>query len=87
MGDLYREGDLRIRAWPGDHDPIHVHVSTKNGEYEVKIDISKDEVEALTPAKDERIRTTPKHTKRALRVCQENLEYLREAVRKYYEAQ
>jgi len=66
---------------------IHVHVSTKNNELEIKIDISGDEVKVLRPAKDERIRTSSKHTQRALQLCQENLEYLQEAVRKYYDAQ
>ncbi|MEL6940124.1 MAG: DUF4160 domain-containing protein [Cyanobacteria bacterium J06598_1] len=87
MGELYRVGDLRIEAWPGDHNPLHVHVSTKNNELEAKIDISGDEVKVLRPAKNERIRTNSKHTKRALKLCQENLEYLQEAVRKYYDAQ
>ena len=87
MGELYREGDLRIEAWPGDHQPLHVHVSTRNNELEVKIDISGDVVEALRPAKDERIRTNSRHTKRALILCQKNLEYLQEAVKKYYDAQ
>lgn len=87
MGELFRAGNLRIEAWPGDHNPLHVHVSTKNNELEVKIDISGDEVKVSRPAKDERTRTNSKHTKRALQLCQENLEYLQKAVRKYYGAQ
>lgn len=66
---------------------MHVHVDTKNGEYEVKIDISGDEPVAMRTAKDERITTTKKHTKRAMVLCRSNLEFLKAAARKYYEAQ
>lgn len=41
----------------------------------------------MKPAKDERIKTTAKHTKRALELCRDNLEVLREGAEKYYAAQ
>ncbi|MGC1306635.1 MAG: hypothetical protein WA885_05355 [Phormidesmis sp.] len=41
----------------------------------------------LVRSKRGRIRTNSKHTKQALKLCQENLEYLQEAVRKYDDAQ
>ena len=78
-------GKIRIIVYPGDHSPTHVHV--KDTEYEVKVDISGDVVQAMRPSKKERFKTTPKFTEKALQLCQANLEFLKEEVRIYYEAE
>ena len=54
---------------------------------EVKIDISGTEPMQMRLAKDERMKTTAKHIKRSLRLCSDNLEILKEGVKKYYAAQ
>ncbi|PZO09755.1 MAG: hypothetical protein DCF25_21335 [Leptolyngbya foveolarum] len=54
---------------------------------EVKIDISGPKPMDLRPARDERMKTTSKHTKRALKLCGDNLEILRAGAEKYYAAQ
>ena len=87
MPVLLKTGDIRILVYPGDHPPMHIHVVTKDRSLEVKIDISGDEPMAMRPAKDERMKTTAKHTKRALKLCSDNLETLREGAEKYYAAQ
>ncbi|PZO58696.1 MAG: hypothetical protein DCF15_04480 [Phormidesmis priestleyi] len=87
MPILLQTDDIRILVYPGDHPPIHVHVVTKNRSLEVKIDISCSEPMEMRPAKDERMKTTAKHTKRALKLCSDNLEILREGAEKYYAAQ
>jgi hypothetical protein len=84
---LLKIGDIRILAYPGDHLPIHVHVVTKDRSLEVKIDISGSEPMEIRPAKDEQMKTTAKHTKRALELCGDNLEILKEGAEKYYAAQ
>ena len=78
-------GKIRIIVYPGDRLPTHVHV--KDTQCEVKIDISDDVVKAMRPAKNERFTTTPKFTEKALQLCQTNLEFLKEEVRIYYEAE
>ncbi len=83
---LRLNGGMSVIAYPGDHSPPHVHVKSKDGSLEVKVDISGDMAELMKPAKDERIKTNNAFTKRALAGCQENLDYLRQAVRIYYEA-
>ena len=87
MPTLLQAGDIRILVYPGDHPPIHVHVVTKDRSLEVKIDISGAEPVEIRPAQDERMKTTAKHTKRALELCSDNLEMLREGAEKYYAAQ
>ena len=87
MPTLLKTGNLRILVYPGDHTPIHVHVVTKDRSLEVKVDISGPEPVEMRPAKDERMKTTAKHTKRALQICSDNLEMLREGAQKYYAAQ
>lgn len=87
MPILFQIGDIRILVYPGDHLPLHVHVVTKDRSLEVKIDISGPVPVEMRPAKDERMKTTAKHTKRALKLCRDNLEVLKEGVEKYYAAQ
>lgn len=87
MPILLKTGNVRVLVYPGDHLPIHVHVVTKDRSLEVKIDISGSEPMEMRPAKDERMKTTAKHTKRALKLCSDNLEMLREGAGKYYAAQ
>ena len=87
MPVLLQTGDIRILVYPGDHPPIHVHVVTKDRSLEVKIEISGSEPTEMRPAKDERMKTTAKHTKQALELCRDNLEVLREGAEKYYAAQ
>lgn len=67
---------------PGDHEPLHVHVI--DGELEVKIDISRDEVCVLEKGQKRRNTITSKHTKTVLALCQANLKYLQEEAQKYY---
>nr|WP_228025364.1 hypothetical protein [cf. Phormidesmis sp. LEGE 11477] len=74
-------------VYPGDHSPTHVHVTTRDRALEIKVDISGSEPIEMRPAKDERMKTTAKHTKRALQLCSDNLEMLREGAEKYYAAQ
>ena len=76
---------MRIIVYPGDHPPNHVHV--KDNRYEVKINISGDTAQVMRPSKKERFRTTPKFTEKALQLCQANLEFLKEEVKIYYEAE
>jgi pantothenate kinase len=78
-------GKIRIIVYPGDHLPTHVHV--KDNQYEVKIDISGDIAQVIRSSKDERFKTTPKFTEKALQLCQANLEFLQEEVKIYYEAE
>jgi len=78
-------GKLRIIVYPGDHSPTHVHV--KDNQYEVKVDISGDTVQVMRPSKKERFKTTPKFTAKALQLCQANLDFLKEEVKIYYEAE
>ena len=87
MPTLLQTGNLRILVYPGDHPPMHVHVVTKDRSLEVKIDISGPEPIEMQPAKDERMKTTAKHTKRALQLCSDNLEMLKKGAEKYYAAQ
>ena len=87
MPVLFQTGDIRILVYPGDHPPIHVHVVTKDRSLEVKIDISSDKPVEMRPAKNERMKTTEKHTRQALQLCSDNLEMLREGAEKYYAAQ
>lgn len=87
MPTLLQSGNLRILVYPGDHPPTHVHVVTKDRSLEVKIDISGLEPVEMRPAKDERIKTTAKHTKWALQLCSDNLEMLKEGAERYYAAQ
>jgi Domain of unknown function (DUF4160) len=87
MPIILQSGDIRILVYPGDHPPIHVHVVTKNRSLEVKIDISGADPMEMRPAKDEQMKTTAKHTKRALKLCSDNLEILRKGAEKYYAAQ
>lgn len=82
MPILLRAQTLRVLVNPGDHYPLHVHVIS--GEYEVKIDISGDEVCVLAKGHKHRNTTTAKHTKMALALCQANLQYLKEEAEKYY---
>jgi len=83
---LRLSGGVSVTVYPGDHPPTHVHVKSKDGLLEVKVDISGDTVKAMRPAKNERIKTTSAFTKQALQGCQDNLSYLKQTVRKYYEA-
>ncbi|MEL6159632.1 MAG: DUF4160 domain-containing protein [Cyanobacteria bacterium J06623_5] len=76
---------VRIIVYPGDHQPTHVHV--KDNQYEVKVDISGDTVQAMRLSKQERFKTTPKFTAEALQLCQANLDFLKEEVKIYYEAE
>ena len=78
-------GKVRIIVYPGDHSPTHVHV--KDTQYEVKVDISGDIVKAIPPSKKERFKTTPKFTEKALKLCQANLDFLKEEVKIYYAAE
>lgn len=78
-------GGISVTVYPGDHPPEHVHVKSKDGLLEIKVDISGDIVKAMRPAKHERIKTTKAFTKEALKGCQDNLAYLKQTVRKYYE--
>jgi hypothetical protein len=82
MPILLKDKNLRVLVNPGDHDPLHVHVIS--GELEVKIDISGDEVCVLEKGHRHRNSTNAKHTKMALALCQENLQYLKVEARKYY---
>jgi len=84
---LLKTGDIRTLVYPGDHSPMHVDVVTKARSLEVKIDISSSEPVEMRPATDERMKTTAKHTKRALKLCSDNLEILKEGAEKYYAAQ
>lgn len=83
---LRLSGGISVIVYPGHHTPAHVHVKSKDGSLEVKVDISGNTVKALRLAKNERIKTTSAFTKQALKGCQENLDYLKQIVRKYYEA-
>ncbi|NJM99385.1 MAG: DUF4160 domain-containing protein [Phormidesmis sp. RL_2_1] len=87
MPTLLQTGDIRILVYPGDHPPTHVHVVTKDRSLEVKVDISGSEPIEMQPAKDERMKTTAKHTRQALKLCSDNLEMLRVGAEKYYAAQ
>lgn len=87
MPIILRIDGTRIVVNLGDHLPTHVHVQNKDKSLEVKIDISGDTAEAMRPAKDERIKTTPAFTKLASKLCQDNLQFLQNAVRIYYEAE
>ena len=78
-------GKVRIIVYPGDHPPTHVHV--KDNQYEVKVDISGATAQVMRSSKKERFKTTPKFTERALRLCQANLDFLKEEVKIYYEAE
>lgn len=78
-------GKIRVIVYPGDHPPTHVHV--KDTQYEVKVDISGDVVQAMRPSKRERFKATPKFTEKALRLCQANLDFLKEEAKIYYEAE
>jgi hypothetical protein len=78
-------GKIRIIVYPGDHSPTHVHV--KDTQHEVKIDISGEVARVIRASKDERFKTTPKFTEKALQLCQANLEFLKEEVKIYYEAE
>ncbi len=82
MPILLRDKNLRVLVNPGDHDPVHVHVI--NGELEVKIDISGNEVCVLEKGHKHQNTTSAKHTKIALALCQANLQYLKEEAEKYY---
>ena len=76
---------VRVLVYPGDHLPTHVHV--KNTQYEVKVDISGDVAKEMRPSKKERFKTTPQFTQQALQLCQDNLNFLKEEVKVYYEAE
>lgn len=78
-------GKVRIIVYPGDHPPTHVHV--KDDQYEVKVDISGDTAQLMRPSKKARFKTTPKFTEKALQLCQANLDFLKEEVKIYYEAE
>lgn len=82
MPVLIRDNNLRVFVIPGDHDPMHVHVI--DGELDVKIDISENEVCVLEKGRKHRNTTNHRHTKRALSLCQTNLLYLRKEAQKYY---
>ena len=83
---LKLEDGVKVLVNPGDHTPVHVHVRNKDRSLEVKIDISGDVAKMMRPAKDERVKTTPKFTRFALERCQSNLKLLQNAARIYYEA-
>lgn len=83
---LRLSGGASVVVYPGDHPPIHVHVKSKDGLLEVKVDISGDVVREMRRARNERIKTTNAFTRLALKGCQENLGYLQQRVRQYYEA-
>ena len=87
MPTLLTEGDLRILVYPRDHPPIHVHVITKDRLLEVKIDISGTKPKVIRAAKNERIKTTQKHTKRALQLCADNLAIIQRRANDVYNAQ
>ncbi len=87
MPIILRIDGNRIVVNPGDHLPIHVYVQNKDKSLEVKIDISGDQAVPMRPAKDKRIKTTSAFTKLALKLCQNNLQFLQNAVRIYYEAE
>lgn len=76
MAFVWGDGSITITVKTRDHKPAHVHVrSTK---YEVKVDISGDELRVMPPSKKSRVKTTPKFTKKALAVVAENLELCRD---------
>ena len=83
---LRLSGGASVVVYPGDHPPAHVHVKSKDGSLEVKVDISGDVVREMRKAKNERIKTTSAFTRLALKGCQENLDYLKQIVRQYYDA-
>lgn len=87
MPTLLSAEDLRILVYPRDHPPIHVHVITKDRSLEVKVDISDAAPIAMRPAKNERMKTTPRHTKRALQLCADNLAMLKRRAADVYYAQ
>ena len=76
---------MRIIVYPGDHPPTHVHV--KDDQYEVKVDISGDTAQVMHPSKKERFKTTSQFTAKVLQLCQANLDFLKEEVKIYYEAE
>ena len=82
MPILLRENSIRVLVNPGDHEPLHVHVI--NGELEVKVDISGDEVTVLEKGRKHQNTTTAKHTRAAIALCQANLPYLKSEATKYY---
>lgn len=86
MATLYSSGDLRILVYSRDHPPMHVHVVSKDRSLEVKVDISGDAPVAMRASKKERIKTTPKHTRKALQLCADNLAMLKRRAEDVYNA-
>jgi hypothetical protein len=82
MPILLRYKGLKVLVNPGDHEPLHVHVI--NGELEVKIDISNEEVQVLEKGHKHQNTTTTQHTREAIALCQANLSYLKAEAAKYY---
>lgn len=82
MPILLRENNIRVLVNPGDHEPLHVHVI--EGELEVKIDISGNEVTVLEKGRKHQSTTTAKHTRAAISLCQAHLPYLKAEAAKYY---
>lgn len=75
MAFVWGDGNTTITVKIRDHRPAHVHV--RSTEYEVKVDISSDDLKILTASKKSRVKTTPKFTKMALRLVAEHLELCR----------
>ena len=79
MPTVWTNGNIYITVYIRDHQPPHVHVS--NSDNEVKIDISGDVPMLMRRSQKERISSTQRFNKVALKLVAEHLDACKEVWR------
>ena len=74
MAEIFRLNGFKVVIFSDDHDPPHVHI--RKGDFEVKIDISKDPAVLMVGEENSKRAADQKLRKQALKIANDNLAML-----------